>query len=764
MTGLEGLAAVSLAGNILQFITTTKHLLSTTREVLDTGAKVAHRELEIIAKDLQYRVKALSSHTEHPDDTLEALAVQCEETADTLLGILTKLRLNEDRDKWNSFLQALRSQWHESEIEALRIRLNNIGQSVHAHLADERQLRLQAQLDELLERNQHLEATRNKDLQELKSFVHEVQLQLQLQTRQGTVDVDTLARQIAKITLEGGDYSAEQEILQFLRFPLIEDRYTAISPAHLRTLSWIFDSGVGQGNMNNPTTFVQWLESTEDLYWISGRPASGKSTLMKFLYSHESTREYLGQWAGGDEVLIAGYFFWNAGKNELQKSQEGLLRSLLYQLLRKHPDSIRQVFPGAWQLYSRDMSMAHDHLSKMQALDIADIPRLISALQRTCDLLAQCKKRFCFFIDGLDEYSGNANQIVGLVQTLRVLKQVKICVSSRPWNEFQRAYGKSNATKLLMEDFNHQDISAYVNHVLGDDEDYRELQDVETNGKMLLEETVTSANGVFLWVVLVVESLLIGLREGDGIDRLRSRLQGLPIDLEKLFERILFNDVEPTHRERAARMFLMTLKAKDNLPLMAYWYLDEPEAITERQPLRLQQTIYRHKAVKKKLTANGKGLLETRLRSISGPNLSSAILFNFRVDFLHRTVREYLELPTTDLHTWLCEDFDTDKAICNAVFSQIKTAPHEKEYAPYIGDLYSIFAYHYGQAETDTALEKSSVEIADIVSTYGVQSIMQQAPGSTAGHAGTTASRPTTKQPSTARKLFRKRKRIGDGN
>ena len=367
------------------------------------------------------------------------------------------------------------------------------------------------------------------------------------------------------------------------------------------------------------------------------------------------------------------------------------------------------------------MSDMHKHEISTQALGIpSDTAGLTVTLQRTCDALAQSKKRFCFFVDGLDEYSGNADQLVELVNVLRALKQVKICVSSRPWLEFERAYGKSETTKLLMEDFNHRDISTYVNNVFDNDDDYQELQDIETSGSALVEEIVTAANGVFLWVVLVVRSLQEGLREGDGIERLRNRLRDLPTDLGDLFGRILFNDVEPSHRERAAQMFLVTLKAKENLPLMAYWFLDEPDVVAERQPLKVQQTAYRHKMVKKKLIANGKGLLESRYQSSNEANLPSAILFDYRVDFLHRTVREYLELPTTDLRTWVPSKFDTDKAICEAVFSQIKTAPHGKEYAPYIASMYGVFQHHIREATNDMFLQKLAVELKGIVSEYGV--------------------------------------------
>jgi hypothetical protein len=83
-------------------------------------------------------------------------------------------------------------------------------------------------------------------------------------------------------------------------------------------------------------------------------------------------------------------------------------------------------------------------------------------------------------------------------------------------------------------------------------------------------------------------------------------------------------------------------------------------------------------------------------------------------------VREYLELPTTNLHTWINLEFNTDKAICEAVFSQIKTAPHGKQYASCIAPMYNIFQHHMRQAANDIGLQKLAVELDGIVFEYGV--------------------------------------------
>lgn len=39
--------------------------------------------------------------------------------------------------------------------------------------------------------------------------------------------------------------------------------------------------------------FLEWLKADKQLFWITGKPASGKSTLMKFILSHNETGRLL---------------------------------------------------------------------------------------------------------------------------------------------------------------------------------------------------------------------------------------------------------------------------------------------------------------------------------------------------------------------------------------------------------------------------------------------------------------------------------------
>ena len=53
----------------------------------------------------------------------------------------------------------------------------------------------------------------------------------------------------------------------------------------------------------------------------------------------------LEKWAEGNSLIKATFFFWRAGIRD-QKSINGLLRSLLYQMLSEYPQFVQTLDPG----------------------------------------------------------------------------------------------------------------------------------------------------------------------------------------------------------------------------------------------------------------------------------------------------------------------------------------------------------------------------------------------------------------------------------
>lgn len=126
--------------------------------------------------------------------------------------------------------------------------------------------------------------------------------------------------------------------LKSLHFKQIKARQFEVKRAHINTFEWIFEK---EGKLQ----FLQWLRFPNDIFWVGGKAGSGKSTLMKFICGHHRTRALLEEWAGQQSIIIASHFFWSAGTS-MQKSQEGLLRTLLFQILVHSPVLIPIICPN----------------------------------------------------------------------------------------------------------------------------------------------------------------------------------------------------------------------------------------------------------------------------------------------------------------------------------------------------------------------------------------------------------------------------------
>jgi hypothetical protein len=159
-------------------------------------------------------------------------------------------------------------------------------------------------------------------------------------------ELQTLTARVSELSLLERKFSREERILANLNFDQRPARHDAIAEAHRQTFQWILSKnpcGQDAGSHN----FVKWLEEGEGVFWISGKPGSSKSTLMKFVAHHHDTMRYLSTWSGSTLVVLVSHFFWSAG-SPIQKSREGLLRTLLYGVLAQIPELIPTVCDKRW--------------------------------------------------------------------------------------------------------------------------------------------------------------------------------------------------------------------------------------------------------------------------------------------------------------------------------------------------------------------------------------------------------------------------------
>lgn len=347
--------------------------------------------------------------------------------------------------------------------------------------------------------------------------------------------------------------AVENTILDDLSFGRMEIREESVLPAHEATFKWILTDSSAQ---DKPwPNLMQWLRNGSGCYWINGKAASGKSTLMKFSTRQSATRAALKVWAGSNELLIVPFFFWNLG-TELQKSQTGLLRSLLHFVLSRYRSLIAKVVSG----YYNDVARKMKHKSESEQLAAVEPLTSIElklAFLRMFEILPETL-RLCFFIDGIDEFSGDYADLAELLKTVLSYK-VKMVLSSRPIPPCIAAF--EEYPKLRLQDLTRNDIISYIEAQIKDKKYMQLLSEFQPEDvDRLVQEIFERSSGIFLWVVLVVKSLLRGLIDGDQMDDLRRRLYQYPRELEPLYKHML-DGVDELYRVQASKYLQITLKS-----------------------------------------------------------------------------------------------------------------------------------------------------------------------------------------------------------
>lgn len=447
----------------------------------------------------------------------------------------------------------------------------------------------------------------------------------------------------------------QDEFLKGLHYDGMYDRETSITPAHAKTFQWIFEKGTE--HQIHWEDFGKWLESESQLYWITGKAGSGKSTLMKFISAPQSGRmplaegvkttdppeisglrctEYLNKWSGDNQLLIGSFYFWAAG-SQIQTSTEGLFRTLLHQLLARNEHIVPNISPRKWEkLFLLGRNSLEFNVSELQII----LSRAIGYLSPTTSI--------CLFIDGLDEFKGPHQDLITYFKGLISAHPVKICFASRPWVVFEGAFREQPS--LMLEHLTHDDRMTYVKTHFERDNNFERVQALDPGfSYSLFDKIVNNSEGVFLWVRLVVESLLDGMREGDRVSDLQKRLDAIPKDLEDLFQWML-DDLSPSYMDHAAQYFQLVARGPTPLPTILLSFADEEDDYAVRLPVKeIESNVYeaRIETMRIRLNSRCKGLLETTApgREREGIVGGWGSIHPQTVRYLHRTVKDFLEAP-----------------------------------------------------------------------------------------------------------------------
>ena len=294
---------------------------------------------------------------------------------------------------------------------------------------------------------------------------------------------------------------SHKDFMSALSFHQMSFRLIAIDPAYVETSQWVLETA----------EFQQWrdrtLDSNANIFWLKGKPGTGKSTIMKTIFKHLER---------GDPKSVVLSFFFNARGQPLEQSVEGLYRTMLHQLFSKVPNLLENT--EAEHIYSHTPPWSTD---------------LLRGLLSEAVLMSR-QERIILVVDALDE--GDEQEVRNMIDFARNLARsahsknisLKICFASRHYPSIT----VPDCREVVVEEQakHTRDIARYIRGTLN--------LVYEPSTYDFARAVAKRARGVFLWVTLVVKLLNERYDHGATQDELIVTLEKIPPGLNDLLRSI----------------------------------------------------------------------------------------------------------------------------------------------------------------------------------------------------------------------------------
>ncbi|KAH0432300.1 hypothetical protein CcaCcLH18_06506 [Colletotrichum camelliae] len=392
--------------------------------------------------------------------------------------------------------------------------------------------------------------------------------------------------------------------------------------------------------------FLDWLSSGRGVFHFSAKLGAGKSTLMKLVIDNPHVQDRLQQWAGESRKLVlASHFFWKPGTH-YQKSFEGMCRALLYGALEGRPELTRLLFPSHWKNAWSTPWQASKEL-QIHDTEVREAFKLLIEQSKVDET-----SRFCFFIDGLDELEESTDfKHFHLVRELNEWSRqssanVKFCVSSREYNVFLNHFAQEQ--RIRLHDLTKKDMEKYTRDELTRSvRDHSKAEsDIDSVVNPLVGLVVERAQGIFLWVKLVVNDLCNQMENGSRPEDLHHEIDKLPEDIDNLFDHFL-KSISHDESQKAYLTLGMVVSARKwslSVTLLRWNFLevekkDQPAPSFESRISRPGSNFEDVEVSKKRLNSCLRGLVEVTFKGNEGwEHLTS----KYSLDVAHRSVAEFL--------------------------------------------------------------------------------------------------------------------------
>ncbi|KAK0373283.1 hypothetical protein CLIM01_09364 [Colletotrichum limetticola] len=538
MSGLEGIAGLSLACNVMQLISFGHEAISMCRRVYESGSPEPDlseyaESLKAVCDGLEKSLgkrptpvpAAAAAFTRAPamEKRLLDLAAKCVKNARDLEEEIKFLSPSQP-GKLGALVAAPKILWRKRRLERLKGNLDDAQKVMDTSILE----RLFARVEALYQANNkglsdlsqelqqfitdhaasnsilrnaietqtkgiqdHVTMESSKTQNEIKSHVslklssHEIAIKNHVLSTAQDVQ-NTFSQRMTSREDSKAKEQAYQQLLKSLKYPGMNERRNQVSESHPRTFRWIFSDSM-------------YLSDSESEYSTEGNSSA---------YSDEP-------------VNVETSSIRSDEPSELSEGSDGASYSV----------------PRPWDSFVdwlKDDTQKTYWISGKPVADTSD--------------------------DGVD-------RLLDLIDELVSTNQVKVCVSSRPEPALKRFLERSPMLKI-------QDLTSRDIHLLTRERLEAIGIDLENDESDDLSELICEkAEGVFIWVILVLNSLKRGLDNYDDMDTLYSRVVSLPRDLTKLYKEMWSRMKEDSdlYRRKTVLLFYMAMEFKTQSNRVHIW-------------------------------------------------------------------------------------------------------------------------------------------------------------------------------------------------
>ncbi|KAI4941869.1 hypothetical protein J4E86_010380 [Alternaria arbusti] len=252
---MEGVAAFSLACNVIQIAELSRKIIATAKEIQTSrnGLPKDHEDLRAAVEILRRDVADLQQN--YNGDILQSLAVQSEVAINEHIALLDSLRLKGPRTFLRASAVAFKAWRKQRQLYESQAKVDQLSEELKTHIVTTRIPNIDRNVDYLGDKLASHNLSIDHDMKIIEQHLNRV-------------------------------YKANRQCLYALYFPEIRSRADQVKRAHEDTFGWIFDGAGDLSESIHKSKFKKWLrldDPSRNVFWVYGKPGAGKSTLIKAL-------------------------------------------------------------------------------------------------------------------------------------------------------------------------------------------------------------------------------------------------------------------------------------------------------------------------------------------------------------------------------------------------------------------------------------------------------------------------------------------------